>query len=146
MQQRAAVLMGEKKVKGRKRHIVTDTVGHLLHIKVHQANTHDTVGGCPVFEKALEKYPTLKGVCADAGYRKTMEEFVEKVLKKTIEISERITEHWAILPKRWVVERTFSWLNGYRRLAKDFEISISSAENYVMIAHSMLLLKRLVNS
>ena len=73
-----------------------------------------------------------------------MEEFVEKVLKKTIEISERITEKWTILPKRWVVERTFSWLNGYRRLAKDFEISISSAENYVMIAHSMLLLKRLV--
>jgi len=86
----------------------------------------------------------LKGVCADAGYRKTMEEFVEKVLKKTIEISERITEKWTILPKRWVVERTFSWLNGYRRLAKDFEISVSSAENYVMIAHSMLLLKRLV--
>ncbi|OFW84557.1 MAG: transposase, partial [Alphaproteobacteria bacterium RIFCSPHIGHO2_12_FULL_42_100] len=48
-----------------------------------------------------------------------MEEFVEKVLKKTIEISERITEKWTILPKRWVVERTFSWLNGYRRLAKD---------------------------
>ncbi|HBW24667.1 MAG TPA: hypothetical protein DER04_03585 [Holosporales bacterium] len=86
----------------------------------------------------------MKGVCADAGYRKTMEEFVEKVLKKTIEISERITEKWTILPKRWVVERTFSWLNGYRRLAKDFEISVSSAENYVMIAHSMLLLKRLV--
>ena len=136
--------MGGKKVKGRKRHIVTDTAGHLLHIKVHEANTHDTVGGCLVFQKALEKYPTLKGVCADAGYRKTMEEFVEKVLKKTIEISERIAEKWTILPKRWVVERTFSWLNGYRRLAKDFEISVSSAENYVMIAHSMLLLKRLV--
>src|SRR6266496_3527255 len=75
-----------------------------------------------------------KGVCADAGYRKTMEEFVKTVLNKTIEISERISEKWAILPKRWVVERTFSWLNGYRRLAKDFEISVSSAENYVMIA------------
>lgn len=143
MQQKSGVLTGGKKVKGRKRHIVTDTAGHLLHIKVHEANTHDTVGGGPVFQKALEKYPTLKGVCADAGYKKTMEEFVEKVLKKSIEISERITEKWAILPKRWVVERTFSWLNGYRRLAKDFEISVSSAENYVMIAHSMLLLKRL---
>lgn len=72
-----------------------------------------------------------------------MEEFVKNVCEKTIEISERISEKWQILPKRWVVERTFSWLNGYRRLAKDFEISISSAENYVMIAHSMLLLKRL---
>ncbi len=125
-------MTGGKKVKGRKRHIVTDTLGHLLHVQVHAANTHDTVGGCPVFQKALEKYQTLKGVCADAGYRKTMEEFVEKVCKKTIEISERISQKWAIIPKRWVVERTFSWLNGYRRLAKDFEISISSAQNYVI--------------
>ena len=138
--------MGEKKVKGRKRHIVTDTVGHMLHVSVHAANTHDTVAECNVFQKALGKYPSLKGVCADAGYRKTMEEFVRQILGKSIEISERISEKWAILPKRWVVERTFSWLNGYRRLAKDFEISISSAENYVMIAHSMLLLNRLANS
>ena len=75
-----------------------------------------------------------------------MVEFVEKTLEKTIEISERISKTWTILPKRWVVERTFSWLNGYRRLAKDFEISTSSAENYVMISHSMLLLKRLAKS
>ena len=57
-------LMGEKKIKGRKRHIVTDTQGHLLHVKVHKANIHDTVSGCEVFEKATKKYPTLKGVCA----------------------------------------------------------------------------------
>ena len=138
--------MGEKKVKGRKRHIVTDTQGHLLHVKVHAANIHDTVSGRPVFEESVRKYPTLKGVCADGGYRKTMEKFVINVLKRTIEISQRIEQKWAILPKRWVVERTFGWLNGYRRLAKDFEISTSSAENYVMIAHSMLLLNRFVNS
>ena len=133
-------------MKGRKRHIVTDTLGHILHVQVHAANIHDTVGGCSVFEKALKKYPTLKGVCADAGYRKTMEEFVKNVCSKTIEISQRISEKWVILPKRWVVERTFSWLNGYRRLAKDFEISTSSAENYVMIAHSMVLLNRALQS
>jgi len=137
---------GGKKVKGRKRHIVTDTQGHLLYVQVHAANIHDTVGGCSVFQEALEKYPTLKGICADAGYRKTMEEFVKNILKKTIEISDRISEKWQILPKRWVVERTLSWLNGYRRLAKDFEISVSSAENYVMIAHSILLLNRLTKS
>lgn len=138
--------MGGKKVKGRKRHITTDTLGHLLHVQIHAANTHDTVSGCRVFEKTLEKYPTLKGVCADAGYRKTMEIFVKTVLRKSIEISERISQKWQILPKRWVVERTFSWLNGYRRLAKDFEISIASAESYVMIAHSILLLNRLAKS
>jgi putative transposase len=135
--------MGEKKIKGRKRHIVTDTQGHLLQVKVHAANTHDTVAGCGVFEEAFGKYPTLQGVCADAGYRKTMVEFVENVCKKTIEISERITPGWAILAKRWVVERTFAWLNHFRRLSKDYEISTNTAENFVMIAHSIILIKRL---
>ena len=135
--------MGGKKIKGRKRHIVTDMQGHILHVKVHATNTHDTVSGCPVFEEAVHKYPSLKGVCADAGYRKTMEEFVTKVLKKTIEISERITPGWAVIAKRWVVERTFAWLNHFRRLSKDYEFAVKSAENIVMIAHSMILLKQL---
>ena len=138
--------MVEKKIKGRKRHIVVVTQGNLLHIKVHQANTHDTVGGCKVFQEALQKYPTLDGVCADAGYRKTMEEFVRNILKKTIILSERIAPGWAVLAKRWVVERTFAWLNHYRRLSKDYEIAVVSAENMIMIAHSMLLLRRVANS
>lgn len=134
---------GGEKIKGRKRHIVPDTQGHLLHVKVHSANVHDTVAGCEVFEKALQKHPTLKGVCADAGYRKTMEEFVKTVLGKTIEISERIKPGWAILAKSWVVERTFAWLNHFRRLSKDYEITTKSSEHNVMIAHSMLLLRRI---
>ena len=76
--------MGEKKIKGRKRHIVTDTQGHLLHVKVHAANTYDGVAGCSVFEEALKKYPTLQGICADAGYRKTFELFVQNVLNSMI--------------------------------------------------------------
>ena len=135
--------MEEKKIKGRKRHIVTDTQGHLLHVKVHKANIHDTVSGCEVFEKATKKYPTLKGVCADAGYRKTMEAFVTRVLGKTLKISARITPGWAILAKRWVVERTFAGLNYFRRLSKDYEICTKTAENIIMIAHSMTLLRRL---
>jgi hypothetical protein len=59
------------------------------------ANIHDTVAGDPVFESALGKYPSLEGVCADAGYRKTMEEFVTKLGKK-IEISQRIKPEWEI--------------------------------------------------
>ncbi len=73
-------------VKGRKRHRVMDTQGHILHVKVHAANTHDTVAGCEVFHEAVEKYLSLQGLCADAGYGKTLEEFVQKVLKKTVEI------------------------------------------------------------
>jgi putative transposase len=136
--------MEGKKIKGRKRHIVTDTQGHLLHVKVHAANIHDTVAGCDVFKEVLEKYPTLQGVCADAGYRKTMEDFVKNVCNKTIEISTKITQGWAIIAKRWVVERTFAWLNHFRRLSKDYEITTTSAENNVIIAHVMLLLRRLV--
>ena len=130
------VLMGGKKVKGRKRHIVTDTQGHLLHVKVHAANIHDTVSGCSVFESAINKYPSLLGVCADAGYRKTMEEFVQRVCKRTIEISARITPGWAVLAKRWVVERTFAWLNHFRRLSKDYEIAVKSAENIIKYTNS----------
>jgi putative transposase len=137
--------MGGKKIKGRKRHIVTDMQGHLLHVCVHAANIHDTVAGCQVIEEAFKKHPTLQGVCADAGYRKTFERYVVDVLHKTVEISERITQDWAILPKRWVVERTFAWLNHFRRLSKDYEISIKSSENNVIIAHIMLLLNRLGN-
>jgi len=137
---------GGKKIKGHKRHIVTDTQGYLLHVRVHAANIHDTVAGCRVFKEALDKYPTLQGVCADGGYRKTLEEFVQKVLGKTIEIAKRITFGWVILAKRWVVERTFAWLNHFRRLSKDYEIKIRSAENVIMVAHSRLLLKRLCRS
>lgn len=133
---------GGKKVKGRKRHIVTDTQGHLLHVEVHAANTHDTIAGGAVFQSAVKEYPSLQGVCADAGYLGTTVNFVRSVLSKTIEISKRITSEWAVLAKRWVVERTFAWLNGSRRLSKDFEVSVSAAESYVIIAHSMMLLKR----
>ncbi len=87
---------------------MTGTQGYLLHVKVHAANIHDTVARCEVFKEATQKYSTLKGVCADASYRKTMEEFVKSILGKTIEISERITPGWVVLAKRWVVERTFA--------------------------------------
>ena len=130
-------------MKGRKRHIVTDLEGHILQVSVHSANRHDTVAGCEVFEKAVKKYPSLQGVCADAGYRKTMEMFVINQLEKSIEISKRIVKKWFLLPKRWIVERTFSWLNHFRRLSKDYEIAISSAENYIRIAHSMGILKQI---
>ena len=137
---------GGKKIKGRKRHIVTDTQGNMLKVTVHAANIHDTVTGCSVFKDACEKYPSLKGVCADAGYRKTMGNYVKNILNKTIDISKKIVPDWTIQPTRWVVERTFGWLNGCRRLSKDYEITSASAENYIMIAHSMVLLSRLIMS
>ncbi|MDR0678000.1 MAG: transposase, partial [Holosporaceae bacterium] len=76
-----------KKIKGRKRHIVVDIEGHMLHIKIHAANTNDTIAGGSVFEEATLKYPTLLGVCADDGYRRTFVNFVTNTLHKTVEIS-----------------------------------------------------------
>jgi putative transposase len=135
--------MGEKKVKGRKRHIVVDTKGHLLHVKVHAANIHDTKAGCDVFERAKEKFPTLKGFSADAGYQGTSVDHVEKNMLLLIEISKKIKDGWAVLAKRWIVERTFAWINNFRRMAKDFEILTCSAENFIRIAMIQIMLDKL---
>lgn len=131
-----------KKIKGRKRHIVVDTQGNILHVVVHAANIHDTIAGCKVLREAVEKYPTIRGISADEGYRGTTKDFVEKMLYKNIDISKKISPGWSLLPQRWIVERTLSWFNGYRRLSKDFELEVSSAKAFIMIAHSAVLIKR----
>ena len=96
-----------------------------------------------VFKEAAEKYPTIEGCCADEDYRKTFENFVLS-LGKTIKISEKIKpKGWAVLPQRWVVERTFAWANNSRRISKDYKILTSSMENMFMISHLHTLLKRL---
>jgi len=138
--------MAEKKIKGRKRHIVTDSQGHILHIKVHAANIHDTTIGYKVFEEALARYPSLKSACVDAGYRKTTADYIKNVLKKIVMISEKIVPEWAVIPVRWVVERTFGWLNGFRRLSKDYEITVAAAENFIRMAHIAILLRRVSQS
>jgi putative transposase len=77
-------------------------MGNLLFVTVHAANIHDTKGGAGVFAGAFDKYPTIKGICADAGYRKTFEEYV-KAWGKSVEIVKRINpKEWVILPKRWI--------------------------------------------
>jgi len=133
--------MGEKKVKGRKHHIVTDIDGNLLAVRDHAANTHDTKGGCEVFWRALWKYPSIRAVCGDEGYRGTFFDFVKK-LGRRCDISERIKPIFEILPKRWRVERTFAWMGNYRGLSKDYEITTTSAETNIMIAHTHTLLRR----
>ena len=97
------------------------------------------VSGTTVLKKAFEKYPTLKGVCADAGYRKT---FVADAtaLGLPVDISKRIKQNeWQILPKHWRVERTFGWMNHSRRLSKDYEIRVCSAAAMVIISHLSLI-------
>ena len=126
---------------------MTDIEGNLLKVRVHAANISDTVAGCEVFFEAMWKYPSIEaapltvGQYADEGYRGT---FVDYLAGKgvRVDISERIKPVFEILPKRWRVERTFAWLNSYRGLSKDYEITASSEEANVMIAHTHTLLRR----
>ena len=133
---------GGKKIKGRKRHIVVDTQGNLLSIVVHAANIHDTKSGINPAKKAFVKYPTIEKFCGDDGYRKSFEEDVLTELGLDVDISKRIKPMFEILPKRWVVERTFGWANHSRRLYKDVEIKTVHEENMFIISHLHTLIRR----
>jgi len=117
-------------------------MGNLLAVTVHAANIHDTVGGVEVYDKVVEAYPSIKGVCGDMGYRGT---FVKHVNKhdRTCDITERIKpKEWKITPKRWIVERSFAWASHSRRLSKDYEISESSEVAWFIISHCRTILSR----
>ncbi len=121
-----------------------DVLGCLLSVVVHAANIHDTKSGISTAKRAYERYPSIQKFCADAGYRGTFVSDLKEQLELDADISEKIKPHqWEILPWRWVVERTLSWLNHSRRLSKDYEISVSSAVAMVIISHFNTLLKRL---
>ena len=143
MRQSKKALTVEKKIKGHKRHIVVDIEGHLLAVKVHAANRHDSTSGGEVLAQAVKKYPRLKAFSADAGYRKTCKEYCEKELQRPLHISTKIKDSFAILPKRWLVERTFAWFGNFRRLAKDFEKRIIYAENIIRIAMIHITLRKI---
>ena len=119
-------------------------LGNLLSVVVHAANIHDTKSGILAAKAAKNRYPSIQGFCADAGYRGTFVSDIRQQFGLSVDISEKITPHeWEKLPWRWVVERTLSWLNHSRRLSKDYEISIASAHAVVKISHLHTLLKRL---
>ena len=117
-------------------------MGNLLAVVVHAANIHDTKAGILAARDAFEKYPSIQRFCADAGYRKTFEQDVASELGISFDISVRIKPEWEVLPKRWIVERSLAWLNNSRRLSKDYEISVRSAQAVCVIAAFRTLLKR----
>ena len=125
---------GHKKVKGRKRHGVVDILGHLVAIVVHSATQSDTVAGCQVLAKASHKHKTINAFSGDQGYPGTAVKFGQKELGLSLTISVKKAGGFPVLPKPWVVERTFAWLGHFRRLAKDFEILTSTAENGIRLA------------
>jgi transposase len=118
-------------------------MGNLPAVAVHAASIHDTKPGvCPAVS-AYEKYPAIQRFCGDGGYRKSFIEDARYNLGLAVDISERVTPKFEVIPKRWAVERTFSWLNHSRRLSKDFEITIASETAMVMISHIHTLVRRI---
>lgn len=135
-----------KKIKGRKRHIVTDTLGLMVGIKVHPADIQDRDGAPGLMHSIRAAWPWLRHVFADGGYAgPRLQGRLEKQGEWTVQIVKRSDRAmgFEILPRRWVVERTFAWLGRCRRLAKDFEASIASATAWCLIAHIRLLTRRL---
>jgi transposase len=135
-----------KKVKGRKRHIVTDTGGLLVGAEVHPADVQDRDGAKLVIEAIHQLFPWLRHLFADSVYNgPSLHQTLTKFGNWTIEIVKRTADAagFQLLPRRWVVERTLAWLNRNRRLAKDFEATIASAKAWVYIASVQLLVRRL---
>jgi putative transposase len=138
-----------KRVKGRKRHIVTDTQGFLLALIVHAANIQDNHGAVPLLGALRQAFPKLRHIFADRIYRGgKLRNAIRQFGRWVIEIVTRSEQVGTFKPepKRWVVERTFAWLGRRRRLAKDFEATIASAEAWVLIAHINLLCRRLARA
>lgn len=135
-----------KKVKGRKRHIITDTNRFLVHAIIHSADIQDRDGAPIVLCDIRYSFPWLRHVFADGGYAgDKLKTALTKIGDWTIEIIKRSgrVKGFVVLPRRWVVERTFAWLNRNRRLAKDFERSIASATAWLFMASVQFLARRI---
>jgi putative transposase len=133
-----------KKVKGRKRHILVDTLGLLLKAKVLSADIQDRDGAKMLFSEIKEQMPRLQLIWADGGYRGKLIVWIAVECLWILEIVKRNDrlKVFKVLPKRWIVERTFSWLNRNRRLSKDYERKPTSAEAWIYLSMSILMLKR----
>jgi putative transposase len=136
---------GVKKIKGRKRHIITDTNGWLLSVVIHAANEHDSQTGFEVISTLEYRFERMKKIYADGGYRGKLVDEVKQQLGWDMEITLRSDRKTGFkpLPKRRVVERTFAWLENFRRLAKDYEYTLSSSTAMVYLAFIALALNNI---
>lgn len=135
-----------KRIKGRKRHILTDTLGLLVAVIVHSAGIQDRDGAPDLLASIVRLYPWLRHVFADGAYGgPKLERALSEIGDWTIEVVKRsdTAKGFQVIPRRWVVERTFAWLGRNRRLAKDFEKLIETAIAWILVAHIKLLTRRL---
>jgi transposase len=138
-----------KRMKGRKRHLVTDTEGSLLVLQVHPADIQDNHGAVPLLKAARRAFSRLRHIFADRVYRgPKLLNAISDVGRWTIEVVTRTQNVGSFKPepRRWVIERTFAWFGRNRRLAKDFEKTIASAEAWILMASVKLLSRRLARA
>mgnify|MGYP000317156629 CR=1 FL=1 len=136
---------GNKKVKGIKRHVIVDKNGFLIAVMVTVANIHDSKAAMLLTSILKELCSSIKTIIADGGYRGQLAENIRNTFGYVLQIiiSGYQKQGFRPIKNRWVIERTFAWLNGSRRLSKDYETSCYSAETMIMISHAATLLKRL---
>lgn len=136
---------GGKRVKGRKRHVLVDTLGLLLVILVHSAAWSDSHGAKAVLTEATRRFPTLRKVWADGTYRGSLLDWVKQHCPFDLEIRLRPEERpgFVPIPQRWKVERTLGWLNRYRVLSKDYEYAPDSSAAWVVVASIQMMLRRI---
>jgi len=139
----------DKKINGRKRHIVVDTLGLILALVVHPADVQDYDGAVLVLKilgRLKERFHRLKVIFADSAYgRNNLPECVKGAfgwLLQTV-LRPANVKGFVVLPKRWIVERTFGWLGRYRRHSKDYERNAASSEAMIYIAMTHIMLRRL---
>ena len=136
---------GGKKVNGRKRHIVTDVLGMIMAVVVHSAGIQDREGAKTVFSGLYGRFSRPETVFADGGYTGSLIGWVKEMFGWILKIETRPegSKGFTLLPVRWVVERTFAWLNQHRRLSKDYEYLTDTSETTVYIAMIGIMLHRL---
>ena len=138
-----------KKIVGRKRHLLVDTDGLILKVRVHAASVQDRDGATLVLDQIDEPLSKLELIWADAGYAGPKLQdwmaarFAARPLRLEIVRRSDTQKGFAVLPRRWVVERTFGWLHNFRRLSKDYEFRTDSSEAFIFLAASLLLIVRL---
>lgn len=136
---------GNKRIKGRKRHIVVDTMGNIITNIVHVANIHDSKGASLVMRDLKENNFGIKTIYADCGYRGSLIDTAKQKYNYALKISPKIKDksQAKVSPKRWIVERTFSWLENFRRLSKDFEYLLESSQAMLYLASLKFLLNKI---
>jgi transposase len=130
-----------KKTRGRKRHILVDTLGMLLKAEVHSAGIQDRDGAALVFDKLANRFAFVEKICGDGGYRGRR---VEEASPRPTEIVKRNQVGFQAPPKRWIVERTLAWIGINRSLRKDFERFSSTSLAFIQTAMIKLMIRRLV--